>query len=267
MSSDEKKVKLLLCSCSFTGLIDENRRGEFISALENSGAEIHHYEDLCDSVLTGRDLPSKETLESIDYIVACFPRSVKNLLEYRGLSTDSQIINMRETEPSDLPDVFRLKKNRSEINSIKKTSDQPAWFPVIDYSRCTSCRQCSSFCLFDVYTVEENTVKVSKPGNCKNNCPACARICPTGAIIFPKSPETPVNGADITDEDALKEQIRKNRETILGDDIAGALRNRRKKASSNRLLKEKARETALKERDACSGNRGKNLFRMKKKQG
>src|SRR5688500_4682343 len=24
------------------------------------------------------------------------------------------------------------------------------WFPVIDYSRCTNCMQCLSFCLFDV---------------------------------------------------------------------------------------------------------------------
>jgi hypothetical protein len=27
------------------------------------------------------------------------------------------------------------------------------WFPVIDFSRCTNCMQCLTFCLFDVYGV------------------------------------------------------------------------------------------------------------------
>src|SRR5262245_26837729 len=45
-------------------------------------------------------------------------------------------------------------------DNIQQASNQPAagtawkpWFPVIDYSRCTNCMQCLSFCLFDVYGV------------------------------------------------------------------------------------------------------------------
>jgi NAD-dependent dihydropyrimidine dehydrogenase PreA subunit len=61
------------------------------------------------------------------------------------------------------------------------------WFPVIDYDRCTNCMQCLSFCLFDVYGVsEDNKIQVQNNDNCKTNCPACSRVCPEVAIMFPK---------------------------------------------------------------------------------
>jgi len=59
------------------------------------------------------------------------------------------------------------------------------WYPVIDYSLCTSCRKCVDFCLFGVYSAREGRVVVTSPDNCKNGCPACARTCPRGAILFP----------------------------------------------------------------------------------
>ena len=60
------------------------------------------------------------------------------------------------------------------------------WHPVIDYSRCAGCGQCMQFCLFDVYELDkEGTVTTVNPDNCKPGCPACARICPEGAIMFP----------------------------------------------------------------------------------
>lgn len=60
------------------------------------------------------------------------------------------------------------------------------WFPVIDAERCESCGHCVQFCLFGVYEQdEEGRVRVAHPDNCKPGCPACARICPAGAVIFP----------------------------------------------------------------------------------
>jgi len=60
------------------------------------------------------------------------------------------------------------------------------WYPVLDYSRCTDCRQCLQFCLFGVYTLdEEGKVRASAPDQCKPGCPACSRICPSSAIMFP----------------------------------------------------------------------------------
>ena len=60
------------------------------------------------------------------------------------------------------------------------------WHPVIDYSRCVNCTQCMQFCLFGVYELDDaNELIVRNPDNCKPGCPACSRICPGGAIIFP----------------------------------------------------------------------------------
>jgi NAD-dependent dihydropyrimidine dehydrogenase PreA subunit len=72
------------------------------------------------------------------------------------------------------------------------------WFPVIDYDRCSACGQCEAFCLFGVYDVADQIVRVARPANCKNNCPACARVCPQQAIIFPKHDAAPINANDAT---------------------------------------------------------------------
>jgi hypothetical protein len=36
---------------------------------------------------------------------------------------------------------------------------------------------------------------VTNPLNCKTGCPACARLCKSGALIFPFSPDSSINGA------------------------------------------------------------------------
>ena len=80
------------------------------------------------------------------------------------------------------------------IEELTATQDK-RWYPVIDYERCIRCSQCLNFCLFHVYTPEEDgAVRVENPDNCKDECPACARVCPRGAIIFPEHPEGPING-------------------------------------------------------------------------
>lgn len=61
----------------------------------------------------------------------------------------------------------------------------PRWYPVLDASRCHNCRKCLDFCLFGVYGLEGDRVVVASPDNCKDGCPACARTCPHGAIMFP----------------------------------------------------------------------------------
>jgi Pyruvate/2-oxoacid:ferredoxin oxidoreductase delta subunit len=81
-------------------------------------------------------------------------------------------------------------------SDLKHPGDWIPWFPVIDYDRCKNCRQCLQFCLFGVYGTDEGgLVRVAKPEKCKTNCPACARICPHTAIIFPKFAEGgPISG-------------------------------------------------------------------------
>lgn len=60
------------------------------------------------------------------------------------------------------------------------------WYPVLDGGRCSRCGSCVEFCLFEVYArAEDGSVAVKQPDACKPGCPACSRICPEGAIMFP----------------------------------------------------------------------------------
>ena len=71
------------------------------------------------------------------------------------------------------------------------------WFPVIDYSRCTNCMECIDFCLFGVYGVDSlDRILVEEQDNCKKGCPACSRVCPANAIIFPLHKESGIAGAE-----------------------------------------------------------------------
>jgi NAD-dependent dihydropyrimidine dehydrogenase PreA subunit len=71
------------------------------------------------------------------------------------------------------------------------------WYPVIDYSRCTNCMECIDFCLFGVYGVDvHDTILVEQQDNCKKGCPACSRVCPENAIIFPGHKTPAIAGAD-----------------------------------------------------------------------
>lgn len=77
---------------------------------------------------------------------------------------------------------------------VQRIEDASArrWYPVIDYSRCTNCLECIDFCLFGVYGVDRiDTILVEQPDNCRKGCPACSRVCPENAIIFPQH-KTPV---------------------------------------------------------------------------
>ena len=70
------------------------------------------------------------------------------------------------------------------------------WYPVPDRSRCTGCGHCVQFCIFGVWATDEDGLAVAvAPDNCKDGCPACARICPRGAIIFPLCDEPAIAGA------------------------------------------------------------------------
>lgn len=70
------------------------------------------------------------------------------------------------------------------------------WYPVIDYSRCTNCMECIDFCLFGVYGVDKvETILVEMPDNCRKGCPACSRVCPENAIIFPQHKTPTIAGS------------------------------------------------------------------------
>jgi NAD-dependent dihydropyrimidine dehydrogenase PreA subunit len=72
------------------------------------------------------------------------------------------------------------------------------WYPVIDYSRCTNCMECIDFCLFGVYGVDKlDRILVEHQDNCKKGCPACSRVCPEHAIMFPDYKTPAIAGAPV----------------------------------------------------------------------
>ena len=125
------------------------------------------------------------------------------------------------------------------------------WFPVIDYSRCTNCMQCLSFCLFDVYGVSaDKKIQVQNQSNCKTECPACSRVCPEVAIMFPKYRHGPINGDEVQADDVRREAMKVDISALLGGDVYSMLRDRSAKAKS-RFSKERDDDRALKERQNC----------------
>jgi Pyruvate/2-oxoacid:ferredoxin oxidoreductase delta subunit len=143
-----------------------------------------------------------------------------------------------------------VEATRAESGAAKHGEWKP-WFPVIDYDRCTNCMQCLSFCLFGVYGVDgEKRIQVQNNDNCKTNCPACSRVCPEAAIMFPKYKAGPINGDVVSDSDLQKEKMKVDISALLGGDVYAMLRLRSEKAKS-RFSKERDSDKALAERQKC----------------
>lgn len=139
---------------------------------------------------------------------------------------------------------------RAESGSSSEKTWKP-WFPVIDYDRCTNCMQCLSFCLFGVYGVDPaKRIQVQNHDQCKTNCPACSRVCPEAAIMFPKYKSGPINGDVVSDSDLNREKMKIDISALLGGDIYSLLRTRSERARS-RFSKERDSDKALAERQKC----------------
>jgi Pyruvate/2-oxoacid:ferredoxin oxidoreductase delta subunit len=139
---------------------------------------------------------------------------------------------------------------RAELDVARPGAWKP-WFPVIDYDRCTNCMQCLSFCLFGVYGVDDaNRIQVQQQDNCKTNCPACSRVCPEAAIMFPKYKAGPINGDIVSDTDLNREKMKIDISALLGGDVYSMLRTRSDRARS-RFSKERDSDKALAERQKC----------------
>jgi NAD-dependent dihydropyrimidine dehydrogenase PreA subunit len=90
------------------------------------------------------------------------------------------------------------------------TAPERRWYPVIDYSRCTNCMECIDFCLFGVYGVDhDERILVENQDNCKRGCPACSRVCPEHAIIFPDYKTPAIAGAPVGAISGLKIDLSK----------------------------------------------------------
>jgi Pyruvate/2-oxoacid:ferredoxin oxidoreductase delta subunit len=147
-----------------------------------------------------------------------------------------------------IPDV--VEAERGQRNAARHGDWKP-WFPVIDYDRCTNCMQCLSFCLFGVYGVDgAGKIQAQNHDNCKTNCPACSRVCPEAAIMFPKYKSGPINGDVVSADDLQREKMKIDISALLGGDVYSMLRERSERARS-RFSKERDANKALNERQKC----------------
>jgi Pyruvate/2-oxoacid:ferredoxin oxidoreductase delta subunit len=102
------------------------------------------------------------------------------------------------------------------------------WYPVIDYSRCTNCLECLDFCLFGVYGVDAfERIITENQDQCKKGCPACSRVCPQQAIIFPEYKSAAIAGADTgAAVGGLKIDLSKLFGGDMGDALSAAVQER-----------------------------------------
>lgn len=248
--------KILFCSCHSERIKPERLRsiGE---SLIKTDVDLFSIHDLC-----GASVHNKESLKSVfnkndEYlIIGCHSRGMTLLLETAGVATrdySCKFINFLESDNEEIireTDSFKEGNDltrRAEVKEIRNSSEWISWYPVIDYSRCTSCGQCADFCLFGVYDKQDGKVTATHPEGCKNNCPACARICPQTAIIFPKyKPGGAIGGSDVIDEISEQKRQTEDINTLLNGDIYSALEQRKIKRKS--IIREEAMNKAIEER-------------------
>ncbi|WP_430809523.1 MULTISPECIES: ATP-binding protein [unclassified Carboxylicivirga] len=185
--------------------MDKKKLLRVAATLRSNGYRVDIKDDLCRLVV---DDPNQIIKAKEGTIIACHTRAVNNHLNWLGI-TPGSIIEARESSADEILSKFGLEGDApspttddliKELEALPVCKDQDAWYPVIDKTKCTECGKCHDFCLFGVYTVENKQVKVTNPHNCKNNCPACARMCPSQAIIFPKYDKSPINGGTEIEE-------------------------------------------------------------------
>lgn len=255
-------------------------------ALAESGQAFETVADLCE-LAARRDPRLRAWSEGEPVkIAACYPRAVRGLFAAAGAPLDAghaEFLNLRVqsaeeviaallTPALDGARVEEGKRNtaqqspsrrgwkiedgepRGKIEPTPNAATPPrshAWFPVIDFDRCTNCLQCLGFCLFGVYGVDERRrITVQVPENCKTNCPACSRVCPESAIMFPKHNAGPINGEAVGPAGTRRETMKVDISALLGGDVYQRLRERNGRGQA-RFSKERDSDLALAERRRC----------------
>jgi len=151
------------------------------------------------------DLPAIERLRYLPapayYLVPLSQRSTQNLLNY---------LQIPYVEVFETPDAVQIPDggiNGGELERLD-ASFRPRWFPIIDTSKCTACLECVNYCLFGVYAIGKDSLPfVDQPDACRDGCPACARVCPSQAIMFPLYEDRVIAGYEQGSTDNLNDLI------------------------------------------------------------
>jgi Pyruvate/2-oxoacid:ferredoxin oxidoreductase delta subunit len=236
-----KPMRVVLYEGEGARPVDETQRFDLLKTLLEKGYPVT-------TSRTGGRVSSADSGAATMVVLGRFDEA--SPLDADGDAGDLKL-HLRDIEGLDTPAVLATVDATRTEAQVPKPGGWKPWFPVIDYNRCTNCMQCMSFCLFDVYGVsEQGQIRVQNQNNCKTDCPACSRVCPEVAILFPKYRFGPINGDEVNSDDVRREAMKVDISALLGGDIYAALRDRSAKAKS-RFSKERDEDRALKERMRC----------------
>jgi len=151
-------------------------------------------------------------------------------LDFRGHETSEPLLREIEQLLGDQVATDAERSSTANTATLASTVEEQTkmrWYPLIDYGRCKNCMECLNFCLFGVFGVdEEGQLFIEQPDACRDGCPACSRVCPSHAIIFPHHNDPAVAG----DPKASTDGFNTNLVQLLGPsnplDIAAAERDR-----------------------------------------
>lgn len=200
---------ITLCACASREIIDRDKAATLAALLAGEGCNVVLEPDLCEKIRNG----AQEAFRAASGVVlACRPRAVRALFDMLG-ATPAGVVDVRGGTVASVAEELGVAHGEADAGQVEEFARLIAamprregadpWFPVIDKARCGECGKCHDFCLFGVYAMEDGRVVVRNPENCKNNCPACARLCPSGAIIFPKYEKSPIDGGLASEEQAV----------------------------------------------------------------
>lgn len=233
MIKDNKNITI--CACSSREFLPKLKVAQAATELRRAGYEVEIVADLCELAITQ---PERMVEIAQTTVVGCHARAMKSLFESAGAEARS-LVDLRANSVGEALKGVGIQSEEflqsdeeilQQMESFECKVGTDAWYPVLDREKCVNCGKCHDFCLFGVYSLEDGQVKVAQPLNCKNNCPACARVCPVGAVIFAKHPEAPINGGEAAAQaegttfkidmnavynEALRERLQHRRASVL----------------------------------------------------
>ena len=151
------------------------------------------------------DSPIIQRLRSLPepayYLVPLSARSVKNMLN------DLHIPYVEVFESKETVQISDGGVSGGQVESFTDIPQQ-RWYPILDSAQCSACLECVNYCLFGVYTIgSDSRPYVEQPDACRNGCPACARVCPSKAIMFPLYEDRVIAGYEYDAPDNIDDLI------------------------------------------------------------
>ena len=186
---------MIVCSWLFERplhwVLDRNgihgHTGTVLLTVDDDDKEEEEPEDEKETVIQSRSIPDRN-IYCLDLKASTKPREFAEEIKRIHDETNAEQVTLDEVIAAG---ATPNGTQRFEAGKGRR------WYPVIDYSRCTNCMECIDFCLFGVYGVDRiDTILVEQPDNCRKGCPACSRVCPENAIMFPQHKTPAIAGSN-----------------------------------------------------------------------